>query len=135
MIRSPTLSNLNFFLISYCMYSYWNVTTNDDKYTYYRDFVGAVANAAVHNLETLTVFEEDETLEDVDFKRIAVAVHPNATHAITSFDDDYRVEHRFVFTELGLCDIINAPIAVLLSEEYWRNLLYTEIVLKLLNIH
>lgn len=66
----------------------------------------------------LADFEDDERLERIDFRRLAGAVHPDATHVITSFDRQFIVDHRMVITELGLCHVINAPIAVLLQQSY-----------------
>lgn len=77
-----------------------------------------VANATVSDLETLATFEDDERFEETDFRELAIAVHPNNIHDVTSFDDDFPIENHLVFTELGLCYVINAPIAVLLRKPY-----------------
>lgn len=104
------------------IYSTWNVSASDGEYPFFREFVEVVSKATVNDLEDLTEYEDDERLEDTDFRQLAIAVHPDTTHTITSFDDDVRIERRMVFTELGLCDVINAPIAVLLQEPYVEHL-------------
>lgn len=92
------------------------MSTSDDEYEYFRNFVEMVANATVRTIDTLTEFEDDERLEDVDFRELIVAVHPNNSHVVTSFDDNFQVNHQMVFTELGLCYLVNAPIAVALGK-------------------
>lgn len=90
------------------------MTEEDESYSYFRMFVDIISSATVQDLDQLTQFEEDERLENIDFRQLIIDVHPNTTHTITSFDSGWRVEHQMVFTELGLCDVINAPIAALL---------------------
>lgn len=95
----------------------WNVSADDEEYEYFRRFVEIVANATVGGMISIDLndYEEDERLENVNFRELVHEVHPDATHVVSSFDRDFVIDQQMAITELGLCYVINAPITVLLK--------------------
>lgn len=92
------------------------MSSTDDEYEYFYQFVETVANASVGDMEAIAEYEDDERLENTNFRELALAVHPDASHVVTSYDASFHVTNQMVFTELGLCYVVNSPVSVLLEK-------------------
>lgn len=55
--------------------STWNVSTEEEDYDYFMEFVGTVANLTLDNFHTLYDYEDDERLENIDFRELVEFVN------------------------------------------------------------
>lgn len=56
------------------IFSNWKITTNDSKFEYYEKFILTIAAAKYYNLQTFDDFDDDESLNNIDFLQVAFEV-------------------------------------------------------------
>lgn len=52
----------------------WNIEPENDKYEYYMNFLKTVANVSYYTMQNFTQFNNDKSLEDIDFLDVALKV-------------------------------------------------------------
>lgn len=98
---------------------FWNVTSEDEEFSFFLDFIKTVANISIPSLRIFNRFAGDKRLEAVDMFDIVKEVHPDINMLVTSFDPNLNPPVVEVMTERGICYSINAILAsTLLSTRY-----------------
>ncbi|XP_055379614.1 acid-sensing ion channel 5-like [Condylostylus longicornis] len=94
----------------------WNITPNDNDYSYFLEFLYAVVNSTAYNYGDLVKFAEDERFDDINLYEIVKLIDRSFLQDLTTFRNNVKVHVIRVMTERGMCYAINAPMAKMLSE-------------------
>lgn len=79
------------------------------------NFTKAVGNLSYYTLFDLEPYENDVELNKLDMAQIAIAVHPNISGKLITFDQEMDAQWNLIMTEFGLCFTTNSKFAKLLT--------------------
>lgn len=48
----------------------WKITTDDEDYSYFMEFIEVMANLTLDNFETLTAYEADDRIGNIDLREL-----------------------------------------------------------------
>ncbi|KDR15054.1 Sodium channel protein Nach [Zootermopsis nevadensis] len=97
------LENLNYTRADQEIKKLWG-DVEESKMQYYRDFLNALTNASLHNLNEFEKFRNDTTLDKItDLEDLASKVQIDLKYDISFMDEKTRVKFRRTLTETGLC--------------------------------
>lgn len=95
----------------------WNVSTADDEYFYFLEFLISIVNASATNYGDIVRFGEDERFDDLDLYDVIKAIDKPFKQEINSFKPNFEIYKATVMTERGMCYVFNSQIADFLSVE------------------
>lgn len=87
----------------------WNVTENEEKFTYYYNFVDHVAKTSFRtNMRLYWKYDKDPVFDDLDLMDVVSEVVPNTEIRTSLHNREHEVVWETVMTEMGLCKTFNS---------------------------